>query len=173
VDTTYSLGSTGTWLGQPVPFRIVGSLAFRDQAEVTIGAGAVLEFTGSSLDVFNSTLIVAGTAEAPVTFTSSQASPVAGDWGCIVFSSVTGVPRFDYAVIEYAGSGSGCSGANYETALRVPATAVITNSTFRHIAGSAISSSNDCDEAWCDNKFDDVETGPLLCTSSDTPNDCL
>jgi len=96
-------------------------------------------------------------------FTSSQPNPMPGDWGCITFSSVTGTPRFDHAVVEYAGNGEGCTGANYETALVVPHAAVIVNSTFRNIAGAAVTAS-DCNVAdWCENTFESVEVGPLAC----------
>jgi hypothetical protein len=127
--------------------------------------------TGSSFEVFNANLIVSGTEAEPVTFTSSQANPVAGDWGCITFSSTTGTPRFDQAVIEFAGNGQGCTGAGYETALHVPGSAMISNTTFRNIAGSAVTSS-DCDTDWCDNIFEDVEVGPLACGVGQMPTTC-
>ncbi len=174
VNTTFSLRQSGTWRGQPVPFRVAGGMEIRDK-EVTIGPGAVLQFNGDSLDVFNANLIVAGTAEDPVRFTSSQATPSAGDWGCVVFSSVTGVPRFDHAVFEYAGNGTGCSGAKYKTALSVPSTAIITNTTFKAIAGFAVQTSEtDCGTAdWCTtNTFEMVQTGPLGCGSTPAPIAC-
>jgi hypothetical protein len=172
VNTTFSLASTGTWLSQPVPFRLMGGLAIGGDAQVTIDAGTTVELTGNSIDVFGANLIVAGSAAAPVTFTAAAANPIAGEWGCITFSSETGTPRFDYAVIEYAGNGTGCTGANYETALRVPASAIITNTTFRSISGSAITAS-DCNiDDWCANTFEDVETGPLACDTGQMPTAC-
>jgi hypothetical protein len=174
VDTTFSLGSTGTWLGQPVPFRIPSGMAIDDMAEVTIGAGARLEFTGGSFTVFNANLIVSGTEADPVVFTSAQANPVAGDWGCVHFSSVTGTPRFDHAIVEYAGNGQGCGGGNNETALYVPETTIITNSAFADIAGSAIQTAGECPvDDWCENTFEDtVEVGPLACDSGGMPTAC-
>jgi hypothetical protein len=172
VDTTFSLGTTGTWLAQPVPFSIVGQLNVDDLAEVTIAAGTELRFNGRSFEVFNANLIVAGTEADPVLFTSSQATPQAGDWGCLTFSSVMGTPRFDHAIFEYAGNGAGCSGAGYTTALNVPESAVVTNSTFRQIAGTAIRTNGNCNTAgWCSNVFETVETGPLEC-GSDPPLAC-
>jgi hypothetical protein len=174
VNTTFSLVSSGTWLGQSVPFRIPSGLSLGSMAEVTIGPGTRLEFTGGSMDVFGANLIVAGTEADPVVFTSSQANPQAGDWGCVHFSSVTGTPRFDHAIIEYAGNGQGCTGANHETALFVPEATVITNSAFADIAGSAIRTSGDCPIAeWCENTFEDtVEVGPLACDSGGVPTAC-
>jgi hypothetical protein len=163
VDTTFSLGTSGTWHAQAVPFRIVGGMQINDMAEVTMEAGLTLRMTGSTFEVFNANLIVAGTEEAPVTFTSAVNNPLAGDWGCILLSATTGTPSFDYAVIEYAGSGAGCTGANYTTALAALTGTRITNSVFREIAGSAIRISQDCNTAWCDNTFEEVAEGPLDC----------
>jgi hypothetical protein len=171
IDTTFALDSTGTWLAQPVPFRAVGKMNIHGQAEVTIAAGNVIELNGSSLEVFNANLIVAGTSDEPVVFTSTQANPLAGDWGCIYFSSVTGTPRIENAIIEYAGNGAGCGGGNNETALEVPEAAVINDSTFRDIAGVAIHTSGTCNTAdWCTNTFESVDEGPIGC--SGTPTAC-
>jgi hypothetical protein len=172
VDTTFSLASTGTWLDQPVPFRVVGGLDIRGNAEVTLAAGVTLEMTGASIDVFTANLLVAGKETDPVTITSAQANPLPGDWGCIAFSSTTGNPRFEYAVIEYAGNGQGCTGANYETALRLQDSAVITNTTFRNIAGSAITASTCNSDDWCENTYESVEVGPLACGVGQMPTAC-
>jgi hypothetical protein len=174
VDTGFGLTTSGDWLGQPVPFLVPSGLSIGGDAEVTIGAGARLEFTGGSLEVFGANLIVAGTEAEPVVFTSSQATPQAGDWGCVHFSSVTGTPRFDHAIFEYAGNGQGCSGAEHDTALFVPETTIITNSAFADIAGSAIRTFGECPVAdWCENTFEDtVEIGPLACESGGVPTAC-
>jgi hypothetical protein len=164
VDDTFALQGTGTWLGQPVPFRVVGNLDIDNGGDVTIGAGVRIELSGASISVFAANLSVEGTAANPVVFTSFAATPAAGDWGCITYASSTGVARFDHAVFEYAGSGAGCSGATYNTALNAPATAVVTNSTFRNVAGSAIRTFDACDAAaWCMNTFESVAEGPLDC----------
>jgi hypothetical protein len=171
VDSSFNLGETGTLLAQPVPFRIPSGFSVADRATVTVAAGARFELMGGSVEVFNGNLIVAGTEADPVVFTSSQANPAPGDWGCITFSSVTGTPRFDYAVVEYAGNGQGCTGA-YETGLYVPEAAVITNSTFRNIAGAAITASECNVTDWCANTFENVEVGPLACDTGQIPTAC-
>ena len=87
-------------------------------------------------------------------------------------ASVAGTPRFDHAVVEYAGNGEGCTGADYETALDVPPSAVVTNSTFRNIAGTAILST-DCNiPDWCENMFEGVRVGPLACDIGQQPTAC-
>jgi hypothetical protein len=174
VDTTFGLESSGDLLGQPVPFLIPSGFSIGGMAEVTIGAGARLEFMGGSLEVFIANLLVEGTEAEPVVFTSGLSNPTAGDWGCVHFSSVTGTPRFDHAIFEYAGNGMGCTGAQHESALVVPETAVITNCAFADIAGSAIRTSGECNIAdWCENTFEDtVEVGPLACDSGGVATAC-
>lgn len=165
VDTTFSLTSSGNWHGQSVPFRVPSGLSLGGNSEVTMDPGVRLEFTGGSFEVFGANLIVAGTEADPVVFSSALANPQAGDWGCVHFSSVTGTPRFDHAIVEYAGNGQSCTGAEYRTALFVPDNTVITNSAFADIAGSAIRTSDACPvDDWCMNTFEDtVEVGPLEC----------
>lgn len=172
VDPTFHLQSNGTIRSQDVPYRVLGKLHVTGGAEVTVEAGTVVEMTGSTLEVFTANMIVAGTAEAPVTFTSAASSPVAGDWGCIWYTVPSGTPRVDHAIFEYAGSGAGCSGANYEAAVVVPGSgAMITNTTFRHVRGVGILSQGDCNTTqWCTNAFEDTE-GPLVC-HFDTPTSC-
>jgi hypothetical protein len=163
VDRGPNISGTGTVLAQPVPFHLPDGITIADAAVVTLAAGVRFEIGGSSIEVYDANLIVAGTEADPVVFTSAHSQPLAGDWGCVVFSAVTGDPRIDHAVFEYAGNGDGCSGAAYETALVVPGSATVTNSTFRAIAGSAITTRDDCPTAWCDNTFEDVASVPLDC----------
>lgn len=175
IDTGFPLETEGTWLGQPVPFRALGTLSINDE-EVTMGPGLTLQLNGGSVDVFTANLIVAGTAAEPVVFTSSASMPAKGDWGCVSFASVTGTPRFDHAIIEYAGNGVDCGAGNaFETGISATLESpLITNTTFRHIAGSAIRSvSCDMNAAWCMNSFDDVDVGPLTCDFGQVPTACL
>ncbi|MDQ2643802.1 MAG: hypothetical protein M3020_08320 [Myxococcota bacterium] len=170
VDTTYDIDKTGTWRAQSVPFHVVGKLNIGGDAEVTIEAGTRIELDGNSVEVYNANLISAGTAEAPVVFTSAFASPGPGDWGCVTIGSTTGTPRFDHTIFEYAGNGQGCTG-NAEGALNVPSSAIIRDSTFRQIDGFAIQS-RDCDPDWCENQFEEVKTGPLSCDSPSVASAC-
>ena len=168
VDTTYSLQSSGTWLGQAVPFRVMGFLQVGSD-HLTIAAATTIELTGSSIRLgAGSTLAVAGTEAAPVTFTSAFTPQAAGDWGCIEISD-NATASIDHGVIEYAGSGTLCTGGRLNTAIRAPnstssgGSASITNTIFRHITGTAVYA-NDCNATeWCENVFELVEVGPLMC----------
>ncbi len=166
VDTTFALQRSGRWLVQPVPFRMVGGPQISGLAEVTMDAGLRLEMTGKTFTVFNSNLVIEGTAADPVVFTSGASNPAAGDWGCVSFENTTGTPNIDHAVFEYAGSGDGCTGANYHTALNVPVSANVTNTEFSEIAGYAIRSSAACTSKkpqWCSNTFRNVADAEVSC----------
>jgi hypothetical protein len=158
VEGTFDeIDAPGTWSAQAVPYRVLEYLQVGPEGDVTLAAGTVVQFDGSSLEVFAGKLHVAGTAEAPVLFTSAQAAPQAGDWGCVVYSSVTAPPQIDHAVFEYAGNGVGCTGAEHRAALVGPETMQIAGTTFRELAGAAIRSNSTCDPAWCDNTFEAVD----------------
>lgn len=113
-------------------------------------------------------LSILGTAAQPVVFTSSAPNPTPGSWGCLAFGPL----RMDHAIIEFAGSGAGCTGALYPTGLYAPGSALITNTVFRHLAGNAIRSNSCPDDttAWCENTFEGLGAEPLDC--GNTPVAC-
>lgn len=150
---------SGTWANHGVPYRF--SAGFGAQGEITVAAGVTIQMTDGSLDV--ASFDVLGTEAAPVRFTSAAADPRAGDWGCILARAAV---RIEHAIIEYGGSGQGCTGASTRTALEVDGGSTITDTVFRNIAGAALQT--DCDdgiEGFCANTFEGVEEGPLLCGS--------
>jgi hypothetical protein len=100
------------------------------------------------------TLIAKGTAEAPVTFTSSSPSPVPGDWAGIWLDAADG-SQLDHVIVEYAGSAAGldlidCAPLNGNNVWPntaailvgnndsgyIPPSNLITNSIIRNNAGS-------------------------------------
>jgi hypothetical protein len=125
---------------------------------LTIEPGVVMKFepkTGFMIQQFSTedpaTAIVraVGTAERPIVFTSASPTPAAGDWRGLWFG---GIPQaanvLDHVRIEYAGYDCACSrvtcSANVEdTDAAVifsaqPASAFITNTVFKDIAGHAV-----------------------------------
>jgi hypothetical protein len=79
-------------------------------------------------------LIAQGTADNPITFTSSQTTPAAGDWKGIRFYNTTDddISELKYCVVEYGGSGN--QGLVYLYNAKPP----ISYSTFRHSAHAGI-----------------------------------
>ncbi len=174
IETKFSLGRSGTWTRQDVPWRIVGHMQIgSNDNTVTIEPGTEIQLDGDSLEVFMANLIAEGTAEAPIVFTSARATPAAGDWGCVYISTGVDSPRFQHVVFEYAGGGAGCTGADYPTALIVPGTATVTDNEFRDVAGYAIRTVDACPPSFCDNTFTNVaEAEELRCTVGSTPTNC-
>jgi hypothetical protein len=147
---------SGTWIDPGVPYRFTGG--FGIQGEITVAAGVRVEMTDGSLDV--GTFDILGTEEAPVVFTSAQADPRPGDWGCIHSNAAL---RIEHAVFEYAGSGQGCTGGSYRVAVMALEGTTITDSVFREIEGAAFQSAS-CDiGGWCANTFENVSEGPIQC----------
>jgi hypothetical protein len=154
----------GTWRNQGVPYRFLSG--FGAQGAITVAAGVVIQMTDGTLDV--GTFDLLGTEEAPVVITSAQENPEPGDWGCINSSVAL---RIEHAVIEYGGSGQGCTGGGHRVALNVNGGTPISDTIFRNIAGSAIRSPS-CEEdlsGWCSNTFEGIAE-PILC--SDQPGVC-
>ncbi|MDC0666290.1 hypothetical protein [Nannocystis radixulma] len=158
VEGTFdAIEEPGTWSAQTVPYRLLGYVQVNSDGDVTVEAGTVVQLDGSSLEVFAGKLRVAGTEAAPVLFTSAQDGPQAGDWGCVVYTSVGAPPQIEHAIFEYAGNGQGCTGAEHTAALAGPATMELTGVTFRELAAAAIHSNDACNPAWCDNTFEGVD----------------
>jgi hypothetical protein len=99
-------------------------------------------------------LVVKGTADQPVVFTSSLASPQAGDWAGIRFSAPDPVNSIDHARVEYAGgpsqaksfhcdpqSSNGGYSASEDAAIALygqPSSVFITNTSILASAGDGI-----------------------------------
>lgn len=151
-----------------VPYRIgyqansvldVGQIA--GLATLTIEAGSVLKFgPGAKLRVDAATgtapargaLIAVGSVSSRITFTSSAATPAAGDWHGIWFGGTVNMfTKLDFVNVEYAGltpSGSGSDSCLYAgqvenpAAIRIlggePAGVFITNTAIKSSASHGI-----------------------------------
>lgn len=141
------------------PYRVSGRLRVAphgDGAPATLNVepGVTLKFdrdgsdnglhVGTS-DVRKGVLVAAGTASAPITFTSAKAAPAPGDWKNLYFaySTATG-NRIENAVIEYAGEpsgaqGYGCGPIDNDASILIlfgrPDQAFVKNTTLRSGAG--------------------------------------
>jgi hypothetical protein len=117
-----------------------------------------------TIDAFNANFNIEGTEADPVVFTSAQKEPKPGDWGCLLYSYSDVTPRIDHAIFEYAGSGRGCLGSSTKAAVIAPNSSNITNTIFRYIDGVGISTRFECNvDAWCQNQFIEVASGPFEC----------
>jgi hypothetical protein len=111
------------------------SLELKDGATLTIEEGVTISFeTDRYIWVHYGKLIVKGTAAAPVTFTSANKSPAAGDWIGIGFEEKTMAgTSIDHAILEYTGSkNNGGVGAIELRNMRQGGRIAITNTTIRN-----------------------------------------
>ncbi len=106
-----TVDSNSTWQALDVPYRVDGSVYVQGSGapELTIEAGCELQFEDNvGLYVGSGSygsLDVQGSATDPVTFTSADSSPVAGDWYGITLGAycTDASTNIDQAVIEYGG----------------------------------------------------------------------
>jgi hypothetical protein len=106
-------------------------------AVVTLEACTTLEIgSGAIIHIRNGGAIVAnGTADCPVTFTSSQSTPVAGDWERFdLWSSSSNETSFTHTIFEYGGDGDTTWGMLW---IEDGARAAMSDVTFRHSPGRA------------------------------------
>ena len=112
-----ALDSDLTLRAQDVPYRIgdqgstddfiIGTpTVAADPTTLTIEPGATLAFSANNgfLIELGGAIVAMGTTAAPITFTSAEPTPSAGDWIGLVFAGPGTGSSIDGAVIEYAGS---------------------------------------------------------------------
>jgi hypothetical protein len=184
-------------ISTPLPIRFntsgvhVGGLApsFVPNMTLTLEAGVTLRFakwsTGPTMVTFgdggqptdkNAAFVVRGTAASPVTLTSDEAVPAAGDWAGVWLRTSNG-SQIDHLRLEYAGGDAaigpascGPITARHAAPLLVgddtdqqyvPPAVLITNSTFSNNAGSFA-----IDSVWQGAGFGPILTATNIFTSS-------
>ena len=102
-----TLDGMQTW-GNPganLPYLLNGDVTIPEAAQLTIDPGTRIASVNQRLSA-NGTLLVNGTANNPVVFTSRAGSPSPGDWFGIYFGGHAGASRLNYTTIAYAGKDS-------------------------------------------------------------------
>ncbi len=91
-------------LDASVGYILDGTLSIKDGATLTIPAGTTIKATkGFSSYVIveqGGKLMAEGTAEAPITFTSAEANPAAGDWGGLIINGKAPIAGGDVGATE-------------------------------------------------------------------------
>ena len=143
---------TETWPAIPIPYLIDNSLSIEGAgsyvATLTIAAPNTLEFKlNGAIEVDPSNagrgnLIAVGSTNQPITFTSSSATPVAGDWEGIqieVTAAGAAGTQIENCVISFAGNGlCDCNGVGEPVCITqyggtTVAGPVFTGNTINHI----------------------------------------
>jgi hypothetical protein len=116
VIVNQNITASTTWTSDKV-YQVTGDRYLSGGAILTIQPGTTVKFdAGASLTVGyydNTTLIANGTANSPIIFTSSAASPTAGAWEGLYFDSFTSSnTSLTYCNVQYAGSSSSYGALN-------------------------------------------------------------
>ena len=116
-----TISTNTTWTLANSPYTVTNDITVASGVTLTIEPGVEVKFdAGKKLEI-EGTLIARGTSSDKITFTSSAASPAAGDWGYIRFDddpvgSASVPATFDsngdyvsgsileHCIVEYAGS---------------------------------------------------------------------
>lgn len=109
------------------------SVTIDEGATLTIEAGVKLLFEADTfLWVTKGKVVVRGTAEAPVTFTSAAKTPAASDWVGLVFDDKASAGNaIDHAIVEYAGKAASSGVGAISIRGVAPGRIAITHTTIR------------------------------------------
>lgn len=108
-------GSGQLYVGVSGPVPMIATLTVEAGVIVrVIRGGAVFLTKNAGNETATGRLVVAGTAAAPVVFTSTQAAPRAGHWRGLVFQAPDPLNTIDYAEVAYAGGPSGANSFHCE-----------------------------------------------------------
>ena len=78
-----TISTSQLWQPLDVPVVLTGTVILAAGTTLTIAPGATVRFGPAALLAVDGTLHAAGSAAAPITFTSAMANPRAGDWQAI------------------------------------------------------------------------------------------
>ena len=133
------------WKKYVAPYWVLGTISvYKDTttpATLTIDPGVIVKFAlNTSLNIGSGTtkgvLVANGTAAQPIIFTSSQATPAAGNWYGLYFSGdAASTSVLNNIIVEYGGYGSAYYRANITLSSSSP---TIRRATIRNSAGSGI-----------------------------------
>jgi len=115
-DVSGVISSNTTWSASNSPYNVTDNILVSSGINLTIEAGVTVKFNTNRSIQIDGELIAQGAINNKIIFTSSQSSPIAGDWGGIKFSSTSNDAVFvsgeiytsgsvlQHCIIEYGGS---------------------------------------------------------------------
>ena len=170
ITGNFNSTTPATWKNLGVPYYIASELDI--DGTLTIEAGATFKFDASGWIVVGynttTTFIADGTTTAPITFTSSAASPTAGAWPSITFYGHTLTnSKMNYCVVDYAGSNSQYGAVN----LFDNSSITYTNNTVRNSSSYGIFVARDAGfQAFSNNTVTTCSKHLLVISTQHLPN---
>ena len=162
-------GSKNATITEGCTVTVKSTLNLNEGATLTIEKGAKIAFdTDQGIQIEYGKVVIAGTADKPVIFTSANTSPAPGDWWGIRFHEKTAAgTTIDHAIFEYTGSNSGGSeAALHVDDMRQGGRITVTNTTFRNNAKFGVFAGDNAmfgkfeNNTFKDNKLGSVKAKP-------------
>ncbi len=98
-----TISGSQTWHGG-APWVVLADVTVASGAVLTIDPGAMVRMAAQKQFRVDGRLLAVGTAGSPITFTSNQVSPVAGDWQYLWFTRGDNPPsQLSFVTVTYAG----------------------------------------------------------------------
>jgi flagellar hook assembly protein FlgD len=97
-----TISAAETWL-HGMNWVVTGVVTVGASATLTVDAGTVVELGTGNYLMVNGTMMAAGTAASPISFTSASATPAAGDWGFVSFTAGASASQLSYVTFQYGG----------------------------------------------------------------------
>ena len=143
-----TISANETWTVENSPYTVTGHVTVASGVTLTIEPGVTVKFDAGKVLEIEGELIAQGTSSDKITFTSSAASPAAGDWGYIKFEDSSTDAAFDnngnyssgsileHCTVEYGGAvGMEQDTANIKSDDASP---FINNCTIQHSRGNGV-----------------------------------
>lgn len=108
-----SITSNEVWRSALV-WNVIGSTTVNSGASLTVNSGTTVKFASSTGIDVSGKLTAIGTSGSPITFTSSAATPAAGNWNYLKFNAGSDpASQISFATVSYAGQSSAYPAAVY------------------------------------------------------------
>jgi len=133
IDTTWSLANS--------PYTVTSDVIVQNGITLTVEPGVEVRFNNNTGLYVHGAVRAVGTVAQPITFTSSSATPVPGQWDGLFFETDSDDSRnlLDYATVSYGGGTTHWYGAYYYTNIGVlDASPTIQHTTSAHSMGEGL-----------------------------------
>lgn len=139
-DVSGTISSDETWTLANSPYVVTSNLLVEVDVTLTIDPGVVVQFSGNYAILIEGILLASGTSADPITFTSGDSNPSAGDWSYLLLSASSSKNKADthkmeHCIVEYGGGYDDDYGT---VRITEGAKALISNCTIRNNSSQGI-----------------------------------